>query len=112
MQPDFKAGDPLWWVSARRYNVPCEVTIMKAGRTWLTLSNGHRVDRKNLRADGNGYAPPGACYLDQKSYEAEKERGAAWDKLRRSIDGQFTVPAHLTTEKIQQLLAALTPEAA
>lgn len=61
------------------------VTITRVGRKWLELSNGHRVDKVRLVADGRGYASPGTAYLSREEREAQVRLQDAWRSLRAGM---------------------------
>lgn len=59
-----------------------DVTITRVGRKWLELSNGHRVDKVRLVADGRGYSSPGTAYTSRADREAHVRLHEAWRRLR------------------------------
>ena len=102
-----KVGDTLWWVGNDNARSQKEVTIVKAGRTWLHLNNGHRLCPNTLLVDGKGYSSPATCYVSQETYKAHLGRNQAWEKLRRKLDGKHRVPNGLSTENINKALELL-----
>lgn len=62
------------------------VTITKIGRKWLELSNGFRVDKMRLVADGRGYSSPGTAYVSREDRESQIRLQAAWHNLRRRME--------------------------
>lgn len=96
-----KEGQTLWWVPAQNRNAQGrEVTVVKVGRKWATISNNYRIAIDNLVADGGIYSPPGQCYPSQAAYEAELALNAAWHKFRRSLDLR-AVPNGVTIDNIE-----------
>lgn len=82
-------GQKLWWVPAN--NKPgVEVTVLKVGRKWAHLDNGHRIFVSTLVADGGEFSAPGSCYASQEAYRGLVERAVAWTRLR--VDMQFSTP--------------------
>ena len=59
-----------------------DVTITRVGRKWLELSNGLRVDKVRLVADGRGYSSPGTAYTSRADREARVRLHEAWSRLR------------------------------
>ena len=78
------------------------VSITKAGRLWLLLSNGHRVCRTTLVADAGdwrSWPPPGKAYLSREERILVVEARRAWNELRRALC--FGKPAEgVTAERI------------
>lgn len=76
------------------------VTITKVGRKWLELSNGHRVDKIRLVADGRGYSSPGTAYLSREEREAQVRLQDAWRRLRVQM---ASVPGNgVTAERVAE----------
>lgn len=98
-----------WNYNRTRRNGIFPAQIEKIGRKWVTLSNGYRFDRSDVRMDldGAGYSSPGRVYLSSEEYEAEKALGLAWMSLRRHVDRLYSPPSGITLEAIQQATALL-----
>ncbi len=107
---EFNVGQKLWWVwSDPRTGDPKSVTIEKVGRKWITLSNGHRIDKESMRADGDGYASPGCCYMSETEYQVAKMRAFLWSDLRRKVEFG-AVPNGVTIADIREAARLLRIE--
>lgn len=94
----------LWMVPNVRYiGEPCEVTIVKVGRKWLTLDNGYRAAIDTLVLDGGQFISPGRCYLTRKEWEETTALKDAWVKLRTDIDSNRQPPDGLTIAAIDNV---------
>ena len=97
----YTEGQKLWLVPSHRYmGEPREVTIVKVGRKWLTLNNGHRAAVDGLALDGGEYMSPGVCYLSREAWEIEKALNESCSQLRRDVDMAHRVPDGLTVQSI------------
>lgn len=101
MSTEYKVGDKFWWVSSDNKRTQREVTVEKVGRAWLTLSNGHRVDKVTLKADAGGYNSPGTCWLSKEEYERSVRLQVAWTTLSRKLRDSWGVPDNVTLEDIK-----------
>lgn len=103
--PKLAVGQTLWMVRTRGWGAPQEVVVAKIGRKWATLAgNQGRVEIGTLWLDGDGYSPPGQCYLSREVWEAEKRADVAWNALFRSYRRR---PPDLTADTIRQAAALL-----
>jgi hypothetical protein len=84
-----KIGQKLWWVPANG-KPGSEVTVLKVGRKWAPLDNGHRISVDTLVADGGELSTPGNCYHSQETYRGLVARAVEWTRLR--ADMQFSTP--------------------
>jgi len=102
-------GQELWFVHReKRSGEPRTVKVTRVGRKWAHLDYwGHRIDITTLKADGNGYASPGQCWLNKAAWEAEVERTAAWGRLRQYMDRRWDAPEGVTKDRIEEVLASL-----
>lgn len=75
-----------WSPYSRRRGSGETVTITKVGRKWIELSNGHRVDKVRLVADGQKSMSPGTAYVSRADREAQVRRLNAWRTLRARMD--------------------------
>lgn len=106
----YKAGETLWFVPTyirSSFSIPVEVSIIKVGRKWLELSNGHRADIKTLIVDDEGYASPATCYISQSEYEKKIALTKAWDALRSKIRDIHRAPSGITVDVIENVRAQL-----
>ena len=110
MSNEYKVGDKLWWVGSDNKRTQREVTIEKVGRVWLTLSNGHRVDKVALKADAGEWTSPGTCWLSKEAYEHCARLDRAWDALRRAVNNTWYIPDNVTLEDIKAAAALLKLE--
>ena len=77
------------------------VTITRVGRKWLELSNGHRVDKARLVADGRGHSSPGTAYLSRTDREANVRLHEAWRRLQNQM--AVTQPGEgVTAERVAE----------
>lgn len=90
-----------------------DVVIVSVGPRWV---NTARKDRFNVteRFDHSGksehtfgYAP--RLWPTREAYEADLARQRAWSRLKKAVDN-WHPPAHLSTEEIEGMTAALSPE--
>ena len=95
-------GETLWWVGRFNNMDRQAVFVVKVGRKWATLSNGHRIDLNTMVADGGDCSPPGICYESKEVYDQEIAVNAAWSALGRIIRDYTGKPKDLTLEKIAQ----------
>ena len=101
-----------WSPYSRRRGGGETVTITRVGRKWMELSNGHRVDKVRLVADGRGYSSPGTAYVSRADREAQVRLLDAWRTLRVRME---VMPGDgVTTERIAEAarLLGLEGEAA
>jgi hypothetical protein len=101
MSNEYKVGDKFWWVGSDNKRTQREVIVEKVGRVWLTLSNGHRVDKVTFKADAAGYISPGTCWVSKKAYEHCTRLDRAWGALRRAVDNKWHMPDDVTLEDIK-----------
>ena len=98
----YKVGQEVYWEPIAGAGQPCTVVIAKTGRLWLHLSNGQRVCRTSLVADGGdwrNWPPPGKAYLSGEERLLVIEARNAWNDLRRAFS--FGKPAEgVTAERI------------
>lgn len=111
MNHTFEEGQELVYVpcrignqSAREHRV---VRVVKTGHKWIYISNGQRICRQSLRADGGNYSSPGRCYWSLEDYQKERDTITAWDALKTSVRNQQSVPAGLTSDQIQRAMKML-----
>lgn len=76
------------------------VDVKKVGRKWLHLSNGVRVSAQTLKADGNGYASPGRCYLTEEERNAFFALKKEWTFFICRVNSGM--PQGVTLEKIDR----------
>jgi len=107
MSDEYKIGQTLWYVPIRRHGQPCEVTITKVGRQWLTLSNGHRVCKEDLVCDGKGYVSPGRCYVSQDEYRQEALLNNQWDRFRAEISSWHRRPNSVSHDDLCKVMTIL-----
>jgi hypothetical protein len=77
MEANMKVGDTLLFedtLRASRSGKLVRLTVTKAGRKWLTLSNGERACIETLKIDGGQYTSPGRCYRTFDDYADNVER--------------------------------------
>lgn len=101
---ELKVGQTLWFVNSQYRNANeagkgSEVTVEKVGRVWVQLSNGHRIDKESMVADGGIYSSPGVCYLTEGDHKARLELCAVWRAFAEKIS-PHKVPDGLTIEDI------------
>ncbi len=103
-----EVGQTLWWVP--RHGAPCDVTVTKVGRKWVTLSNYRRVLADTLMVEADSQT---RCYLDRTAHEADMALGAVWREFLRQLNPSYRAPPGMTIERIQQaaeLLGINLPE--
>ena len=101
MSNEYKVGDKLWWVGSDNKRTQREVTVEKVGRVWLTLSNGHRVDKVTFKADAGEWTSPGTCWLSKDAYEHCARLLRAWTVLRCEVSNRWVIPNDVTLEDIK-----------
>jgi hypothetical protein len=107
---DLTVGQTLWYVrhDNSRPSTGYEVVVTRVGRKWATLKDCGRIDKSTLWRDGEGYAPPGRCWLSKDAWEQEKRVASAWDDLCRRISGAWRRrPDSVTVENIAAAAALL-----
>jgi len=105
---EFTVGQVLYYVPESRHNQSKCVTITKVGRIWLSC-DGMRISKETLRADGNGYASPGECWLSKEEYDRYRELCKAWEELKRRIRDQYQPSKDLSVDDIQGVIRLLFP---
>lgn len=105
-------GQKLWWVCLNRSpgtkrDPGHEVTVMKVGRRWVVLDNGHRIDVDTWTADGGGYVSPGRCWPSEAAYVQETELEERWGQFHQYVATQYRAPAGCTKERIDAALRIL-----
>lgn len=99
---EYKTGQTFWWVSSNNSRTQKEVTLEKVGRVWLTLSNGHRVDKLTLKAFAGEWTSPGTCWPSKAEYDKTVRLQTAWESLRRQLCNSWGgVPNNVTVEDIK-----------
>jgi hypothetical protein len=98
---EYKTGQTFWWVSNNNARTQSEVTVEKVGRVWLTLSNGQRVDKLTLKADGGSWASPGTCWPSKAEYDETVRLRTAWMSLRKQLNDSWEAPNNVTVEDIK-----------
>lgn len=95
-------GKKLWWVPKEPTRRPCRnVEVLKVGRKWATLSNGHRIAIDSFIADGGKYSSPGRCYESKEQYTSIRRLNMAWEKFTHILYLQRTVPDGVTIDDIE-----------
>lgn len=79
-------GQEVYFVS-NLYGRTSTPTVVKAGRRWATLSNGHRADKETWLVDGGEYASPGTLWPDAKAHEAWVKVVSEYQKFRINVSG-------------------------
>ena len=74
--------------------------VEKVGRKWITLTNGYRIDKETLVADGGRYSPPGCAWLSKKDYDDSIALTTAWLVFRTAVDRKHSVPEGVTLNQI------------
>ena len=105
---EFTVGQTLYYAPESRHDQSKYVTITKIGRAWLYCDR-MRISKETLRADGNGYASPGKCWLSKESYDQYRELCKAWSDLRRKVDEQRSPRKDLSVDDIQGAIRLLFP---
>lgn len=106
-------GQQLYYVPARFYQrhmtpVPgSDVTVTKIGRKWVDLSNGYRIDKITMLADGKGYQSPGRAWLSQQIYEDRLAVCNEWNKFHKSLRDSYNAPDDMTLDRIEAARIAL-----
>lgn len=101
-------GQTLWYVPEYRNGYrPHEVEVVSVGRKWIGVSDGHRIDKDTLEADGGKYSSPGRCYLSREEWERIQGIRDAWSQLRRDVNRHYTAPGGVSAEAIKQARALL-----
>ena len=102
----FYPGQKLWWTSLNRSpglkrDPGHEVTVVKVGRRWVTLDNGHRIGVHGGLADGGDYASPGCCWPSEAAYLRTIKMTGRWEQFHRYISTQYSPPLDCTIERIE-----------
>ncbi len=103
---EFTVGQVLYYVPESRYNQSKYVTITKVGRIWLSF-DGMRINKDTLKADGNGYASPGECWLSKEEYDRYRELCKAWEELKSRIRDRYQPSKDLSVDDIQGVIQLL-----
>lgn len=107
------AGQELWFVPQESRRPPYAVTIKQVGRKWLHLSNGERIDKATLIADGHGYSSPGTAYPSREIYEGRIALQNAWIEFARKVEKTWLrAPPGVTLAQIQNAERALFKDSA
>ena len=101
----FEVGQTLWfhYDGYKGHKDDQEVTITQVGSRWIYLSNGYRVDKKTLIADGGGYSPPGRCYLSKKECDDELALIKEWGLLRRHLGVCYVPPKDMSLDTVRHV---------
>lgn len=91
-------GRSVWWVPIYHPSRGSTVTVVKVGRVWATLSNGHRANVKNGVVDGGGDTAPAELFDSEESWRAEVEVKRAFRILRNCLP--YTPPPGVTVDDI------------
>lgn len=109
---NLEVGQKLWFVyntySYRRLERAegSEVVVEKIGRNWAHLSDGHRINKESMVADGGKHSSPGRCYLSKEHYDAEIQLIRAWREFAQRVP-MYGVPKGVTIEDIKAAAALL-----
>lgn len=106
-------GQKLWWVPVNTWTVlhgneGREVTVIKVGRRWATVTHGashFRIDFDGLREERANYGLSGRCYLNSTEYKEKLAVDHEWRWLRHMIPG--SAPAHITFDAIQLIASVI-----
>jgi len=85
MKRKLTVGDQLYFFSSVSYLTSCDVTVVKVGHKWATLSNGQRIELGEWVDKDVGYPPVGRCYENIKEYQDEVSLRTAWDTFRGTL---------------------------
>lgn len=110
MSTEYKVGHKFWWVGSDNKRTQSEVTVTKVGRAWLTLSNGHRVDKTTLVADAGEFTSPGHCWESKSAFDGHASIAKAWSALQREVQLSLSVPKNVTLDDIKAAAAHLKLE--
>jgi hypothetical protein len=102
MTEEHKVGQTFWWVSSNNARTQGEVSIVKVGRVWLTLSNGHRVDKKTMVTYSGEYVSPGSCWPSKEHFEQHLRLSRMWTYFRSAVSNTCTIPKNVTRENIKE----------
>lgn len=83
------------------------VRVEKIGHKWVRISNGKRLHRETLEADGGNFNSPGRCYLSLHDYQKERDHKIAWGALKKAVSNQLVAPAGVSTDQIHQAMQLL-----
>lgn len=85
--------------------------VTKIGRKWITVKSGpwreERFDLDGRAEDQGGWAA--TLWPNREAYEADARRRRAWNMLHALVRQHNHPPAHLTTEQIEAMIAAVQP---
>lgn len=106
MASKIKVGDTLWYVKRRNgYNDECEVTVIKVGRKWATISTNERMDLESMSVEAPYYAGHTQCYTTKQDYANEQEAKEKWEIIRGKIEFTYSPALSLASvNKIMELL--------
>ena len=102
MSNEHKVGQTFWWVSSNNSRTQGEVSIVKVGRVWLTLSNGNRVDKKTMETYSGEYVSPGSCWPSKEHFEEHLRFSRMWNSFRSAVSNTWTIPKNVTLEHIKE----------
>lgn len=111
MKNNFQVGQELVYVRNQQLSTgkfePQIVLVEKIGHKWIHVSNGKRLFRDSLTADGGAYISPGRCYLRLEDYQSERAHTIAWDALKKAVGNNLCAPDGVSTEQILQAMRLL-----
>lgn len=85
-----------------------DAMITKIGRKWITATAGHWSERFGFdgRGDRNwGHRP--RMWSSREAYEAHVQCQRTWSEFQAAVRQSVHAPAHLSTEQIAAMLAAV-----
>lgn len=100
----FSVGQQLYFVPENRHQLPGFVTIKKAGRIWLELSNRYRVRVDTLCSDGGN----ARCYIEKETHDADIKLSTAFSRLKNGMS--WVANPGVTVLDIEQAAALLKIE--
>ena len=112
MTTKFEVGQVVFVVRNDNRRSTYNATVTKVGRKWVYINEHQRFDPQTKLIDGGNYQSPGRVYLSRDEYDETVTRANAWRDLRSEVQYLYSAPNHLTTERIQAILAEIKGGAA
>lgn len=105
----YYAGQPVIIVTREnRVDSISDAVVEKIGRKWISVKRGwaeFKFDFDGIESDGPGHRA--RLWPDRAAYEADHERRRLWAEFQQTVDRQRSVPDHLTSQQITDMMTAI-----